>query len=156
MNNRGDVLIFSTLDGADIDIENGIVKMTEGFETAVYLSLLGGNAEDDGTLATKKKEWWGNKLESNNPEKKLTSRFNNIITGLPATPANLKKIDEAAKQDLSWFISEKIVDKLEIDSNLSNKNRLDIKIILWKDKEKLCETKYSINWEGQLRNGNKL
>lgn len=149
MNDSGDVLIFTTLDGAEINVENGILEMTDSFKTAVYLSLLGGNIEDDGTQAAKKKEWWGNKLENNNPERKLTSRFQNIIYGLPATPANLKKLDEAVKQDLAWFITEKIVDTIVLELRLTNKNRVDILIQGLKDEKKLFETKYSLNWEGQ-------
>jgi hypothetical protein len=146
LNDKGDVLTVSTLDGANINVENGIVEMTIGFDTAVYLSLLGGNQEDDGTEATKNKEWWGNKLEDNNPDRKLTSRFQNIIYGLPATPGNLRKLDDAGKQDLQWFIILNIADEIDFDLRLLEKNRLNISVILWKDKNKLSETKYSLNW----------
>lgn len=152
MNNTGDVLIVSTLDGADINVENGIVEMTTGFETAIYLSLLGGNEKDDGTEATKKYEWWGNKLENNNPERKLASRFQNILFGLPITPANLKKLEEAGKQDLQWFVTFKIADTIEFEVNLIDKNRVDVIAKLFKDKQKLSETKYSLNWKGQSEN----
>lgn len=148
MNDRGDVLLFTTLDGAEINVKNGILEMTDGFETAVYLSLLGGNFDDDGTEATKKNEWWGNKLEDNNPERKLISRYQNIIYGLPATPANLQKLEEAAKLDLQWFITEKIADIVNINIRLLEKNRIDNEIEILKDQKKLFETKFSLNWEG--------
>ncbi|GAG06443.1 unnamed protein product, partial [marine sediment metagenome] len=64
---NGDILLLSTKDGGDINIESGLIEMTAGFETAVYLSLFGGNIEDDGTEATKSKTWWGNLLETDNP-----------------------------------------------------------------------------------------
>ena len=35
----GDVLLFQTKDDGDISITDGIVQMTQGLETAVYLSL---------------------------------------------------------------------------------------------------------------------
>jgi phage gp46-like protein len=146
LTDRGDVLLFSTLDGGEINVESGIVEMTDGFETAVYLSLAGGNKKDDGTESTKKYEWWGNKLESNNPERKLTSRFQNILFGFPATPANLKKIEAAGKQDLEWMFTDKIADSIVFESSLPEKNRLEVKVVILKDDSKLFETKFSLNW----------
>ena len=146
---EGDILIHSTEDGGEINYDSGILEMTKGFESFIYLLLFGGNIEDDGTNATEKKEWWGNKLETNNPERKLTSRFQNLIHGLPATPANLKRLKSAALQDLSFLTTEKIADTIEIELTIPAKNKLDIEIIIWKDEKKLFETTFEINWKGQ-------
>jgi len=150
MNDKGDVFLIQTPDGFDINVDGGIVEMTTGFETAVLLSLLGGNQEDNGTLSTLKKEWWGNKLENNNPERKMTSRFQNLIYGLPSKPGNLKKLEEAGKQDLQWFITEKIADTVNFVLTLIEKNKLNVFIELIKDESKLFETQFSINWESQF------
>lgn len=150
MNHEGDVKIISTLDGGEINFNSGIIEMTQGFDSIVYLLLFGGNIGDDGTKATEKLEWWGNKIETNNPERKIHSRFQNLITGLPATPANLKRLTEAARQDLSVLQSEKICDTIDILLTIPQKNMVDIEIRLLKDKKKLFETKYEANWGGQL------
>jgi hypothetical protein len=147
---EGDVKIISTLDGGEINFNSGIVEMTQGFESIVYLLLFGGNMDDDGTKSTEKYEWWGNKLELNHPERKINSRFQNMISGLPATPANLKRLTEAARQDLAVLQSEKICDTIDITLTIPQKNRVDIEIVLLKDKRKLFETKYEANWGGQL------
>lgn len=148
-NYQGDILIYSTEDGGEINFNSGVIEMTKGFESIVYLLLFGGNIADNGTDATKDKEWWGNKLEQNNPEKRLHSRFQNLIFGLPATPANLKRLKLAAEQDLAILISEKIVDKIDIELTIPLKNRIAGEIILWKDEKKLYETTFEQNWKGQ-------
>jgi|SRR4030065_207028 len=146
---KGDVLLTHTVDGSEINVENGIIEMTTGFETYVYLCLFGGNSEDNGTASTKKIEWWGNKLETNNPERKLTSRFQNILFGLPATPANLIKLKQAAEQDLSGLTADKIADTIQIDLRIVAKNRIEGEIVILKDKIKLFETTFQENWLGQ-------
>lgn len=145
---EGDVLLQSTLDGGEINFTDGIIEMTTGFETMVYLLLFGGNIADDGTTATEKKEWWGNKLEENNSDRKIHSRTQNLIHGLPATPENLLLLEEAARQDLSILISEKIVDKIEMYFSIPSKNRVNMVIIGWKDENKLFETEFEENWKG--------
>lgn len=147
---EGDVLLQSTLDGGEINFINGILEMTTGFETMVYLLLFGGNISDDGTIATEKKEWWGNKLEQNNPERKIHSRIQNLIHGLPATPENLLLLEEAARQDLSILITEKIVDNIEMDFSIPSQNRVNMVIIGWKDEQKLFETEFEENWKGMI------
>jgi len=148
-NYEGDILIFSTEDGGEINFNSGILEMTSGFESMVYLLLFGGNIGDDGTKATEKKEWWGNKLETNNPERKIHSRFQNLIYGIPATPANLNKLEQAAIQDLSLFKTQKIADKIDIELIVPEKNKVNIEIIIWKDENKLYETSFEVNWKGQ-------
>ena len=147
---EGDVLIYSTEDGGEINFNSGIIEMTFGFESIVYLLLFGGNQKYDGTKATEKYQWWGNLTEQNNPERKLYSRFQNLLFGLPATPANLKRLQVAAEQDLSPLISEKIIDKIEIETSIPAKNRIAVEIILWKDEQKLYETKFEENWKGMI------
>jgi len=150
MNYEGDILIYSTENGGEINFNSGILEMTKGFESMIYLLLFGGNIGDDGTKATEKKEWWGNKLETNNPERKIHSRLQNLMHGIPATPANLKKLEQAIIQDLSLLTTEKIADKIETELSIPKKNWLDIKIIAWKDEKKLYETSFEINWKGMV------
>ena len=89
---QGDVKLLSTNDGGDLEIIDNFIQMTGGFETAIYLSLFGGNKNDDGTAAKKNESWWGNQLDNNNPERKLVSRTQNLMLSSPATPGNLNKI----------------------------------------------------------------
>ena len=147
---EGDVLIKQTADGGEIYFNSGIIETTLGFESMVYLLLFGGNRKDDGTEATKKYEWWGNKLENNNPERKVHSRFQNILYGLPATPENIKKLEDAARQDLEVLKAQKIVDSLDIELTITEPKRVEIEIIGWKDESKLFETIFEANWKGMI------
>lgn len=145
---EGDVLIYSTEDGGEINFDSGIIEMTSGFESMIYLLLFGGNIGDDGTKATEKKQWWGNLIEQNNPERKINSQFQNLLYGLPATPENLKRLKAAAEQDLSPFITQKIADSIDISLSIPESKRIEIIIILWKNEQKLFETIFEENWKG--------
>ena len=144
----GDVLLILKENGIDININNGLIEMTGGFETAIILSLFGGNDQDDGTESTKKYEFWGNKLE-NDQNKKLISRTGGILTGLPVTPNNLRLIDQAIQLDLNWMKTLNIIDELNINLRIPQKNRIEIEIEGIKDKNKLFNTKFAQNWIAQ-------
>jgi phage gp46-like protein len=144
---QGDVLLLNTQDGGDILFdENNFIMNDTGFSTAIYLTLFSGNDEDDGTESTKNKQYWGNLLEKDTPERKLTSRTQNFMKGSSLTPGNLIKLKELIKQDLSWFLSEKIVDKFNITASIPSKNRVNIVIEGMKDKNKIIDFKYESNW----------
>ena len=95
-----DVFHFQTLDDGDIEINGGIVQLSDGLETAVYLSLFGGNEADDG-IEGNPFTWWGN--ESEDVDKRMVSRLQNLMDSIPATSGNLKRLNDAALADLSWL-----------------------------------------------------
>jgi hypothetical protein len=47
---EGDLLLEDTPDGGDIRIENNLFVSDRSFNTAVYLSLFGGNKDDNGKV----------------------------------------------------------------------------------------------------------
>ena len=148
---QGDVLHYSTDDGGEILLDdNNVIINDTGFDTAIYYSLFGGNDLDNGNEATKKFEYWGNKLEANNPERKLISRTQNILTGFPATIANLNKVNQAIKDDLKWMIDELIIDELNITLSMPSRNKINIEINGIKDKAKIFGVKYEKNWLSKL------
>jgi phage gp46-like protein len=102
-----DVLLFQTLDDGDTLINGGQVQLTDGLETAVYLSLFGGNEADDG-LPDNPYGWWGN--EGEDVDKRMVSRLQNLMDSLPASSANLKRLNDAARADLSWLTSRYTLD----------------------------------------------
>ena len=146
MNFEGDVKLISTNDGGNLEIIDNFVQLTGGFGTPIYLSLFGGNKDDDGTESTKNKGWWGNQLDSNNPNRKLISRTQAIMLSSPATPGNLNKIIEAANLDLSWFKSEGICDTIEVSGSIPSPDRLELSIRILKNGELLGEFKFLENW----------
>lgn len=130
---QGDVLIVvpTLLDtiGAEalqptLELVNGVITMTAGFETATILSLFGGNYEDDGT-PDNRKTYWGNLLETE-PARKYVSRTQFILQSLPLTSENLVLLDEAAAFDLQWFLDLEIANSVEIESSIPAVNRVTI------------------------------
>ena len=120
----GDVLLFQTVDDGEIAVTDGIVSMTNGFETAVYLSLFGGNDDDSGR-ADDDLTWWGN-IGARDPDERMVSQTQNMMRGLPVTSGSLPSIRNAIKNDLSWM--SKYVENMEITLAIPGPKRIDIRI----------------------------
>ena len=117
---QGDVLLFQTEDDGDIRVsDEGLVEMTGGLETAVYLSLFGGN--EDGS------EWWGNVGETE-PSKKYVSETQNLLLILPVTSANILRVEDAVKRDLQWILDGGFAKTLKISSEVKGLNRVALSI----------------------------
>ena len=97
-NQQGDIHFYQTLDGGEVNFENGLIEMTRMLESSVYLCLVGGNAEDDGTPSGKKYEWSGNEDEPD--DKRFRSRFQALLNGKPITSQLIRDLGEAAALDI--------------------------------------------------------
>lgn len=126
---QGDVKLFQTDDNGEINVVDGVTEMDGGLGTAVYLSLFGGNEDDDGS-ANNSFTYWGN-LDEVDEALHQRSETQHLLQSLPATTFNLRRIEDAAKRDLSWFISKKVASSIEVTATIPNLNwvQLDIKII---------------------------
>lgn len=120
----GDVLMKQENDGGEIEFINGQPVMTGGFENATYLSFFGGNEDDDGSKDNPL-TYWGNFLEDD-PSKKYISETQYLLRGLPATSANLIKIEEAMKRDLQWFLDTKTANKIEVLAIIPALNKINL------------------------------
>jgi phage gp46-like protein len=97
-----DVRLFHGPDGGDIEYVNGQAVLGDGLETAVYLSLFGGNQVDSGRASDDSRQWWGNLTESS-AARKYRSEFQYLLARLPATTGNLVALQDAALRDLAWM-----------------------------------------------------
>lgn len=125
-NQQGDVKLFQTDDEGDITVRDGVVEMGGGLETAAYLSLFGGNEDDDG-LTDNPKTWWGN-LGEIDPVRQYRSETQNLLRGIPATSGNLRRIEDAASRDLAWFISERVASSISVSASIPGVNRVKITV----------------------------
>jgi len=142
---EGDLLLRDTPDGGDIVIFDGLISSDRALDTAVYLSLFGGNQEDNGKVKNRK-TWWGNTLRGVSESQKLVSRFQAIIFGLPMTTKNIMSAEEAAKLDLQWMIDEKLADEILADGRAVSNSRFHLKIqILLKGKTVYSNT-FAMLW----------
>jgi len=141
---EGDVRLRHTIDGGEISVSAGITEMTGGFETSVYLSLFGGNEEDDGR-PDNPKTWWGN-LGVTDPAERYVSRLQNLLRALPAIPANLRRLEDAAKADLQWLLDTGAASTVEVSASMPGLNRVDITVGIYAEGEE-SEFTYSENWK---------
>lgn len=123
-----DVLFFHTPDGGNIDVRNGVVTMDDGYTAAAYLSLFGGNAEDAGDTATESKQWWGN-VDEADQARVYRSEFQHLLNGLPAIPANMVRLEQAAIRDLSRTFDD-IADSIAVAISIPALNRITVDITM--------------------------
>lgn len=125
MTQQGDVLLFQTDNDGDINVVDGIVEMSGGLDTSVYLSLFGGNEDDDGLndAAT----WWAN-LDETETARQYRSETQNLLQSIPATSANLLRVEDAATRDLAWLITEKVASSVTVSASIPGVNRIKLTI----------------------------
>lgn len=123
---QGDVWLYHILDDGDIVIENGVVEMNGGLGTAAYLSLFGGN-EDDNGRPKNSFTWWGNFIELDS-SKHYVSELQHLMQTLPLITGNLRRIEDAALRDLKWFLTEQIASSVQVEASIPDVNRVDITV----------------------------
>lgn len=123
---QGDVLLFQTDDDGEINVENGIVEMSGGLETAAYLSLFGGNEDDDGR-DNNALTWWGN-LDEVDPVRQYRSETQHLLQSIPATSGNLRRIEDAASRDLAWFTERNVASSVTVEASIPGINRVKITV----------------------------
>ena len=121
-----DVLLRQSDDGGEITIEAGLVLMSEGLETAAYLSLFGGN-EDDPADTDSSLQWWGNLLDVE-PERRYRSETQFLVRSLPAVPFHLRRIEQAAARDLQWMIDAGVAQSVSIEATIPAVGRVALAV----------------------------
>jgi phage gp46-like protein len=121
----GDVRLFHTDDGGEIEFINGTAITSDGLETAVYLSLFGGNERDGAISATEKLQWWGNFSEPLEA-RQYRSETQYLLRSLAAVTANLRKIEDAAERDLSWLTTDGLAKAVAVSATMPALNKVRI------------------------------
>lgn len=123
---QGDVSLFQTDDNGNITVEGGIIRMSNGLETSVYLSLFGGNTDDDGR-ADNKDNWWAN-LDEVDTARQYRSETQHLLQSLPTTSENLLRIEDAVNRDLAWLIKIKVASSVKVVSSIPGLNKIKLKV----------------------------
>jgi phage gp46-like protein len=124
-----DVLLRQTNDGGEITVENGLTLMSEGLETSAYLSLFGGNDDDGGDTAGERVQWWGN-LGETEAARTYRSETQALTRSIPAVPANLRRIEQAAARDLAWMLAEGVALSVDVSARIPALGRVAIDVII--------------------------
>lgn len=141
---QGDVRLYQILDDGDIIIENGIAEMNGGLATAAYLSLFGGN-EDDNGRPDNSSTWWGNFIEPD-LSRRYVSELQHLMQTLPLITGNLRRIEDAALRDLRWFLTEQIASSVEVEAFIPDVNRVDITVRIEADGREVT-FQFTENWK---------
>lgn len=136
-----DVHLFDSVDGGNVTDD---LETRDGLETAVYLSLFGGNVSDDGrphNLAT----WWGN-IGENDKSKQYRSEAAYLLRTVPPNTANLKRIEAAAARDLAWMVPE-YVNKVRVSVFMPKLNSVKLEVSL----DGLDPLQFRTNWGEKIK-----
>lgn len=139
-------MLEDTVDSGDIQIEDRLFIPDRTFGTAVYLSLFGGNKDDNGKVKNNK-TWWGNTLPGVAEGEKLVSRFQAVIAGLPMTSKNIQEAENAAHLDLKWIIDEAAADKIIISGSATARNKFSLLAEIKAGEKRIYENTFSMFWK---------
>lgn len=137
------VLLYQSQNNGEINIENGLIETSGGLETAAYLSLFGGNENDNGLIDSV--QWWGNSLETEN-SKIYKSETQYLLRSIPAIPANLRRIEEAVSRDLQWLLDENIANVVTVDASIPDVSKVKINVDIQAVGEE-SEFEFVENWK---------
>lgn len=137
---QGDVKLVQTVDGGDIEVDNGVVTMSGGLETMAYLCLFGGNEDDSGKPGDPL-TWWGN-LSEEQDDRKYRSETQHLLRSLPARPSNLRRVEEAAKRDLKAVPASDV----EAAASIPGVNKINIAVTINGN----MSVEFTENWEAAL------
>lgn len=122
---RKDVYLFDTENGGDVTPD---LETRDGLESAVYLSLFGGNVKDDGREQNEF-QWWGN-LSENEENKKYRSTAAYLLRTVPPSPKNLRRIENAAKNDLEWFLKAGFTQEIFVTATMPKLNQVKLTVAM--------------------------
>lgn len=125
---QGDIALFQTNDGGEIDAVDGVIAMSQGLEVAAYLSLFGGNEDDDGSDDSPF-SWWAN-LNETDPAKRYRSETQNLLYRVPLTTAVLRRVEDAAARDLEWFITNRVANTVSVTASIPALNTIQLDVAI--------------------------
>lgn len=121
-----DVLLRPTEDGGEIQFIGGEPTLSDGLESAAFLSLFGGNERDSGDAEGERFQWWAN-FEEPVADRRLRSKTQSLLKALSAVPYNLTRIEDAAKSDLSWMEAE-LGAKVTVSASIPDLDRVLLEV----------------------------
>ena len=139
-----DIKLYSN----DIKIQNGILDLDNGLQTAIYISLFTDRriGEDDEIpdRSNDRRGYWGDALE----DEPLGS-FLWTLDREKITTSLLNKIDTYSKDALNWLIEDGIASEINtiVERDSKNIEQINIEIQIIKPDEKSESYRYSLNWE---------
>lgn len=126
---------FSGL-GPELNLMVNDLELDNGIHTSVLLSILTDLSEDGGA------GWWGDTIEGE--ETPIGSRAWLIDKNGQGDRNKLKKYIE---QSLSWMVSEGIAEKIAVQIESTQAQRMAYKVVITQPKGDDSAFIYSVNWD---------
>lgn len=123
-----DVLMTQTPDGGEVTCVNGVMALSDGLETAAFLSCFGGNIEDSGLDADLPRTWWANRNQTD-PTLQYRSQLQHLLATIPLTPANRPLFEDAASADLAWF-TDSVADSIAVLATMPAIDTVKIQVFI--------------------------
>lgn len=118
------LLIQSPHGGADVEYRSGgRVVLTSGPETAVRLSIDGGNDQDLNVTSTERDQWWGNLAR---PGRAYRCTAQGVAVASPLTQIALNRYQDAVVSDLSHLVARGVVRSISPEISVKGKNGLQL------------------------------
>ena len=132
-----DIHIFDTTYGGEVTKD---LATRDGLESAVYLSLFGGNRGDDGRQKNPM-TWWGN-LSTQDLAKHYRGEAAELLATVVPTSANLRRIEDATARDLAWLKSGGFARVVEISASMPALRKVNLVINI----DELDPLAFSLDW----------
>lgn len=134
---QGDVLLRQTNDDGDIEAENGLITMTAGLDTMAYISLFGGQSQ-----------WWGDLAETD-PDIVTPSETEQALENLPAVPASLRRVEQAARRDLAVFINKSVANRVDVVASIPTVDQIKLNITIEAQGAEM-NFEFTENWKASI------
>lgn len=142
-----DFVIFETLNGGDLSVQDKDVALTASFWPIIYTALFGGNpgfstvdgSDDD----EQRHDWWGN-IFLDDPNERINSATEKSLTTTALNSAGRVAIEQAVKNDLSALSA---LGGVEVAVVIEAQDRIIIEIGITETTTKV-EQRYRILWDG--------
>lgn len=144
------IKLISNYTNGDLSIVNGKIEFDYSLETAVFLSLFGGNKKADtkekrNPSGTENEDWFGNMYLKETGTVLFNSTFERTIIENAVVSGNLIVFEKAAVNDLNWFIQRKIADEVKAEVSIVDKDTIKITVRILKNKKTLGKYTYLFN-----------
>ena len=98
----------------DIDFENGDIKTTNGFETALLMSVLGEKRalQSEVPAPERQRGWWGNEA-LDFADYEIGSKLW-LLAQARQTQVNLNHAQTYVRDSLQWFVDDGFLDEVEV------------------------------------------
>lgn len=141
-----DLLLFQSDDDGDIEFIAGQPTMSDGLATSAYLSLFGGSERDSGLTDGEPYTWWAN-TEEPVAERRQRSQLQALLQQIPATPANLRRVEDAALADLAWM-GDALDATVAVEASMPALDTVSINVAITIGDAKPYEYDFASTWGG--------